>query len=397
MLIKQDSHHAHASPETTLKKRIVRLAAKHGFDACHFTLPKIDAKFARHLDKWLATSFHADMAWMAESERIALRKDPQSMLDGVKTVICVAMCYTPPAYTLSHAENASDKGVISAYAHGDDYHDVMKKRLKALAQDLDALQGKHDQRIYVDTAPVLEHALAESSGLGWQGKHSLTLSRKTGSWILLGELFTTAVIEPDEASEFHCGSCTACIDICPTKAIVAPFMVDANLCISYLTIEYRGFIPREVRPLMGNHIYGCDDCQMVCPWNRHVAAPEPDLLTPKRENVLPELASLLQMDEVDFRARFAKSPVKRSGRAVLQRNICIAMGNAKDARFSPMLVEALKHDSPLVRGHAAWALEQLNAEGYEEEILAALEAARSSEADEQAREEMNITIENIRM
>ncbi|HKI61900.1 MAG TPA: tRNA epoxyqueuosine(34) reductase QueG [Mariprofundaceae bacterium] len=396
MSVNQDLRAAHATSGTVLKESIVRLAAKHGFDACHFTLPKIDAPFGQHLDEWLAAGFHADLTWMAESERLARRKNPSCMLDGVKTVICVAMRYSPPAYALSDAEYASDKGVISAYAHGNDYHDVMKKRLKTLARDLDALLGKHDQRIYVDTAPVLEHALAESSGLGWQGKHSLTLNRKIGSWFLLGELFTTAEIDPDHSASQHCGSCRACIDICPTKAIVAPFVVDSNRCISYLTIEYRGYIPRELRSMMGNRVYGCDDCQMICPWNRHATAPKPDLLTPKRENILPGLVSLLQLDEVDFRNRFAKSPVKRSGRVVLQRNVCIAMGNTKDVRFAPMLVEALKHDSPLVRGHAAWALEQLNTKDCEE-ILAALEAARSSEADEQAREEIDLTIRNIRM
>jgi len=378
------------------KDEIARLAERHGFDACHITRPQIAPKHSAHLDAWIKGGFHADMEWMAEAERVARRKAPESLLDAVKTVICVAMCYTPPAYSLAEGDEAKESGVISAYAHGDDYHEVMKKRLKALARDLDDLLGRHDQRIYVDTAPVLEHALAESSGLGWQGKHSLTLNREIGSWFLLGELFTTAEIEPDQPGSQHCGSCTSCIDICPTKAIVAPFMVDANLCISYLTIEYRGFIPRELRPLMGNHIYGCDDCQMICPWNRHAAAPEPDLLTPKRENILPELASLLQLDEAGFRVRFAKSPVKRTGRAALQRNVCIAMGNAKDARFSPVLVDALKHDSPLVRGHAAWALGQLNT-ADDAGILAALEAAGASEPDEQAREEMNLTTENIRM
>jgi len=378
------------------KDEIVRLAKLHGFDACHITQPQITPKHIACLDAWINAGFHADLEWMAEAERVARRKTPESLLDRVKSVICVAMRYTPPNYSLAEGNEAKNSGVISAYAHGDDYHEVMKKRLKTLARDLDELMGQHDQRIYVDTAPVLEHALAESSGLGWQGKHSLTLNREIGSWFLLGELFTTAEIEPDHPASQHCGSCTACIDICPTKAIVAPFMVDANLCISYLTIEYRGFIPRKLRSLIGNHIYGCDDCQMICPWNRHAAAPEPDLLTPKRENILPELVSLLQLDDAAFRLRFAKSPVKRTGRAALQRNICIAMGNAKDVRFSPVLVDALKHDSPLVRGHAAWALGQLNASGHVE-ILAALEAARASELDEQACEEMNITIKNIRM
>jgi len=396
----KDSHATHA-PAKLVGKRIssaaiARLAAERGFNACHVTRPQISKEFSDHLDHWIDAGYYADMEWMAESERLGRRKDPSSMLDEVKSVICLAMRYTPPAYALADAEQAAERGVISAYAHGDDYHEVMKKRLKALARDLDNLLGSHDQRVYVDTAPVLEHALAESSGLGWQGKHSLTLNRELGSYFLLAELFTTADIEPDEAADFHCGSCTACIDICPTKAIVAPFTVDANLCISYLSIEYKGFIRRELRPLMGNRIYGCDDCQMVCPWNKHASAPEPDLLTPRGENILPGLASLLQLDEANFRQRFAKSPVKRTGRAALQRNVCIAMGNSGDVRFVPPLMDELKHDAALVRGHAAWALGRFPTIDRDA-VLPALQAAGAAEPDEQALEEMNLTIENIRM
>ncbi len=380
-----------------MKDQIRAVAKEHGFDLCHFTRPQIADRFIAYLDQWLASGFHADMDWMGESERVGRRKNPQAMLDGVKSVICVGMRYTPPAYTLEQAECAADRGVISAYAHGNDYHEVMKKRLKALARDLDTLLGPHQQRIYVDTAPVLEHALAESAGIGWQGKHSLTLNRELGSHFLLGELFTTADFEPDEPADFHCGSCTACMDICPTRAIVAPFTVDANLCISYLSIEFKGFIARDLRPLMGNRIYGCDDCQMICPWNRHATTPDPDLLTPRRENILPELASLLQLDEVGFRTRFAKSPVKRTGRAALQRNICIAMGNSGDASFVPLLMDALKHDAALVRGHAAWALSRLTTVAGHAAVLSALDTAMAAETDERALEEMNLTIQNIRI
>jgi len=286
--------------------------------------------------------------------------------------------------------------VIAAYAHGDDYHEVMKKRLKALARDLDKLLGAHDQRVYVDTAPVLEHALAESAGLGWQGKHSLTINKNLGSWMLLGELFTTAELEPDAPASNHCGTCTACIDVCPTKAIVAPYIVDARLCISYLTIEHKGFISRDLRPLMGNRIFGCDDCQMVCPWNRYARAPAPDLLTPRMDNILAELGSLLRFDEEGFRARFRKSPVRRTGRARMLRNVCIAAANSGDTAFVPMLVEALSDADALIRGHAAWALGRLCDAAVRGEVLGALTVAMGSEEDHDVLEEMATTISNIK-
>jgi len=327
------------------------------------------------------------------------------MLQDVRSVITVAMPYTPPAYSLDEACHAKQQGVISAYAHGDDYHDVMKKRLKALAAELDVMLGKHDQRVFVDTAPVLEHALAEAAGLGWQGKHSLTIDRKIGSWFLLGEIFTTADIAVDEPAINHCGSCSACIDVCPTKAIVAPYVVDARLCISYLTIEFDGFIPRPLRPLMGNRIYGCDDCQMVCPWNEHVSkAPlvlndlqcSDDLLKPRRENYLPDLASLLRLDADGFRKLFRKSPIKRTKRAGLLRNVCIAMGNSGDAVFADGLLQALADDEALIRGHAAWALGRLEHVDNQQRIMTELHALSQCENNNEVLEEINITTEYLR-
>ena len=342
-----------------MRDQIRELAYRHGFDLCHFSKPVIAERDCRALDNWVAAGMHADMDWMAEKERLARRKDPHSMMDDVQTVISLAMRHTPPSYSLKAMQTSSSQGVIASYAHGVDYHDVMKKRLKALARDLDVLLGAHEQRVYVDTAPVLEHALAASSGLGWQGKHTLTIHRKFGSWLMLGELFTSAPIPVDQAASAHCGSCTACMDICPTRAIVAPYVVDAKLCISYLTIEYKGFIPRKLRPLMGNHIYGCDDCQAICPWNRKAGVPDKDLLTPRGENILPELASLLTLDEQGFRERFRRSPVKRTGRAALLRNVCIAIGNSGNQRFVPLLLTALQDAEALIRGHAVWALATL--------------------------------------
>jgi len=379
-----------------LKALIRAKALEHGFDLCHFARPDVSELHRSGYQAWLAAEMHGEMNWMAEESRVERRKQPDSMLDDVQTVITVGMRHTPPPYSLEEAESGQGRGVIASYAHGDDYHEVVRKRLKSLARDLDEMLGKHDQRVYVDTAPVLEHALAEHAGLGWQGKHSLTINRELGSWMMLGEVFTTAEIEPDTPADNHCGTCTACMDICPTNAIVAPYVVDARLCISYLTIEFDGFIPRELRPLMGNHIFGCDDCQMVCPWNRHAVAPDSDLLVPREENLLPELTSLLQLDDESFRQRFRKSPVKRTGRGGLLRNVCIAMGNSGDTDFVPVLMEALGDTEALIRGHAAWALGRLASRTNHGQISAVLEQGKQRENDVNALEEIELTIDNIK-
>jgi len=380
----------------TLKEVIHSRAKKLGFDLCCFTRPHLPDLHRTGYLSWIGASMHGEMGWMAETERAARRLAPEAMLDEVKTVITVAMRYTPPTYSLDQATTAKGRGVIATYAHGNDYHGLMKKRLKALARDLDLLLGLHEQRIYADTAPVLEHALAETSGLGWLGKHSLAINRNLGSWFLLGELFTTAEIEPDGPVSGHCGSCSACMDVCPTHAIVAPYVVDARLCISYLTIEHRGFIPRGLRAMMGNHIFGCDDCQATCPWNRHAVAPDQNCLNPREENSLPELASLLLLDEEEFRERFRKSPVRRTGRAGLLRNVCIAMGNSGNLNFAPLLLEVLEDDEPLIRGHAVWALEQLVDDSCLEELLCEIEPRTLIENNKKVLEELNISICNIR-
>ncbi len=367
-----------------LRQPIRDLAGRHGFALCRFARPEVRRMHLDSYAAWLAAGMHGEMKWMGEHQRAARRRNPAAMLGNLRTVISVAMPYSPPSYALAKAGAERSRGVIAAYAQGDDYHDILKKRLKALALELDRLLGNHDQRVYVDTAPVLEHAFAEASGLGWQGRHSLTISRKIGSWFLLGEIFTTADLPPDNSARAHCGSCTACIDVCPTGAIVAPYVVDARRCISYLTIECRGFIPHALRPLMGNRIFGCDDCQAVCPWNRHAVAPSPDLLAPRSENVLPRLEELLALDETAFRRRFRKSPVRRAGRGGLLRNVAIAMGNSGDARYTEQLACALHDAEPLVRGHAAWALARLRATAS----LPALCAARAAEKDALVRTEL---------
>ncbi|MDQ6986254.1 MAG: tRNA epoxyqueuosine(34) reductase QueG [Mariprofundaceae bacterium] len=377
-----------------LTESIREKARENGFEMCRIARVGVGELHRKGLSDWVQSGMHGDMAWMAEKERLARRKNPESMLDGVKSVISLGMRYSPPPYALPEANAARSRGVISAYAHGDDYHEVMKKRLKLLACDLDGLLGAHDQRVYVDTAPVLEHAFAETSGLGWQGKHSLTLNRQYGSWFLLGEIFTTADLAPDTSANFHCGSCTACIDVCPTKAIVAPFSVDARLCISYLTIEFKGFIPHRLRPLIGNRIYGCDDCQLVCPWNGDADMPDDDILKPRGENIFPELVMLLRLDETGFRERFRKSPVKRTGRVAFLRNICIAMGNAGDVGFIPPLMQMLNNEAALLRAHSAWALARLAPAS--KAVFIALQQAHAREKDQDALADMNITIEELR-
>jgi len=342
-------------PHNATKAEIQSLAQSHGFALCAFTRPHINTLDQESLDRWIDAKMYGDMDYMAEEVRTYRRKNPADMLENIKTVISLGMPYSAP----DDSKATPQQGVIASYARGDDYHELMKKKLKALARDLDVLLGEHGQRVYVDTAPVLEHALAAKGGLAWQGKHSLSINREYGSWFFLAELFTTANIEPDSQATLHCGTCTDCIPACPTSAIVSPYVVDARLCISYLTIEFNGFIPEKLRKPMGNRIFGCDDCQTVCPWNSKVEVPQTDFLKPREDTFLPNLAMLLRLDDEGFRQMFRKSAIKRTKRAGLLRNVCIAMGNSGDISFVSQLLGVLKDNEPLIRGHAVWALGQL--------------------------------------
>jgi len=378
---------------TTVKQ----LAQQHGFALCRITRPIINETNRAALLDWIAAGHFADMAWMTESIRLERRLDPASMLEAVQSVIVLGMPYQ--AYDQAARTTTPAQGMIAAYALGDDYHDVMKKKMHAFCRDLvnhvdDVVP---DQRIYVDTAPVLEHALAESAGLGWLGKHSLSIDRDYGSWFMLGEVFTTALLAVDDPVAAHCGSCTACINQCPTAAIVAPMVVDARRCISWLTIEFKGFIPQALRPLIGLHIYGCDDCQSCCPWNQDVVVAKQYFLERRDENILPELASLLVLDDTAFRQRFKKSPVKRTGRAAFVRNVCIAAGNAKDLSLSAPLSLLLNDDSIIVRGHAAWALARLAVDGEEYgKVLDQLEQSLRQEKEPQVQAELSSACEYMR-
>ena len=309
-----------------------------------------------HFERFLAEGGHGDMDWLANTpER---RVDPRTLWPEVRSIVMLGLNYGPEHDPLAILEER-ERGAISVYAQGDDYHDVIKPRLKAVARWLVANAGG-DVKVFVDTAAVMEKPLAAAAGLGWQGKHTNLVSREFGSWLFLGAIFTTLDLPPDAPEIDHCGTCQACLDICPTNAFPAPYRLDARRCISYLTIEHKGPIPRELRPLMGNRIYGCDDCLAVCPWNKFAQAGREAKLAAREALRAPKLAELARLDDAAFRALFAKSPVKRTGRDRFVRNVLIAIGNSGDAAFAADAERLLDDASPLVRGAAVWALGRLD-------------------------------------
>jgi epoxyqueuosine reductase len=307
------------------------------------------------LARFLAQGHHGDMDWLATTaER---RGDPRMLWPDVRAIVMLGLNYGPGGDPLAILQ-ARDRGAISVYAQGDDYHDLIKKRLKTLARWLVAEAGG-DVKVFVDTAAVMEKPLAASAGLGWQGKHTNLVSREFGSWLFLGALFTTLELPADAPETDHCGVCRACLDVCPTAAFPAPYRLDARRCISYLTIEHKGPIPRELRAPMGNRIYGCDDCLAVCPWNKFAQQGREAKLAARDTLRAPALADLARLDDAAFRALFSKSPVKRTGRDRFVRNVLIAIGNSGDAALAAVAQERLDDVSPLVRGAAVWALSRL--------------------------------------
>jgi epoxyqueuosine reductase len=309
-----------------------------------------------YFERFIAEGQHGDMDWLAATP--ARRTDPLLLWNDVRAVIMLGMNYGPDRDPLQILQQR-DRGAISVYAQGDDYHDLVKSRLKAVARWLIANAGG-DVKVFVDTAAVMEKPLGARAGLGWQGKHTNLVSRELGSWLFLGAIFTTLALEPDAAETDHCGSCSACLDVCPTAAFPAPYRLDARRCISYLTIEHKGPIARELRPLMGNRIYGCDDCLAVCPWNKFAQAGREAKLSAREALRAPKLAELARLDDAAFRAHFAKSPVKRTGRDRFVRNVLIAIGNSGDATLAGEAERLLDDASPLVRGAAVWALGRLD-------------------------------------
>jgi epoxyqueuosine reductase len=342
------------------------------------TRPDAIPQALERLQRFLAEGAHGDMDWM---ETTAPRRgDPRALWPEVRSVIMLGLNYGRDGDPLAILRRR-DRGAISVYAQSDDYHDIIKPRLKALARWL-MTQGGGNVRVFVDTAAVMEKPLAATAGLGWQGKHTNLVSRDFGSWLFLGAIFTTLDLPPDAAEQDHCGTCRACLDICPTAAFPAPYRLDARRCISYLTIEHKGPIPLELREAIGNRIYGCDDCLAVCPWNKFAQAGHEAKLEARDALLAPRLADLAALDDAAFRTMFAKSPVKRSGRDRFVRNVLIAIGNSGDATLAPSAERLLADPSPLVRGAAVWALGRLD-----QERLALLATARRGESDPQVADE----------
>jgi epoxyqueuosine reductase len=340
-----------------IREAIRDRALSSGFDAVGFAEARLDSEARAGLREFIARGYHGDMGWLAGTE--ARRGDPQVLWPEARTVVVLGINYAPQEDPLA-VRDARDRGSVSVYAQGRDYHDTLKRRLKALAHWIEE-RWPGGLKLFVDTAPVMEKPLAERAGLGWQGKHTNLVSRDFGSWLFLGEIYLSLVLESDAGEFDHCGSCRRCLDACPTAAFPAPYRLDARRCISYLTIEHKGMIPIELRPLIGNRIYGCDDCLAVCPWNKFAqAAREPDFV-PREELTAPRLAALAELDDAAFRRLFAGTAVKRTGRDRFVRNVLIAIGNGDPQE--PDLVAAaqrrLDDPAPLVRSAAAWAFSRL--------------------------------------
>lgn len=331
-------------------------ALEFGFTACAITHPGAIPEAPARLAAFVEAGHHGQMGWMAE--RMGWRGDPAALWPVARSIIMLAESYTPDHNPLDLLA-LRDRGVISAYAQGRDYHDVVKKRLKRLGRWLIETAGG-EIKVFVDTAPVMEKPLAEAAGLGWQGKHTNLLSRELGNWFFLGAIFTTHALTLDAPAQGHCGSCRACLDICPTNAFPAPYQLDARRCISYLTIEHHGPVPLELRAKMGNRIYGCDDCLAVCPWNKFAAEAREVKYAARDGMIAPDLAELAQLDDAGFRARFSGSPIKRIGRGRFVRNVLYAIGNSGSARLRPVAQGLCDDVDPVVADAAQWAVARLS-------------------------------------
>ena len=337
------------------RRAIRKLAHAHGFDVAGIVRPDAIAGAETRLARFLAEGLHGDMAWMeTTAER---RGDPRALWPEVRSIVMLGLNYGPEGDPLAILQ-ARGRGAISAYAQGEDYHEVIKSKLERIARTLVETAGG-EAKVFVDTAAVMEKPLAAAAGLGWQGKHTNLVSLEFGSWLFLGAVFTTLDVEPDAPESDHCGSCRACLDVCPTAAFPAPYRLDARRCISYLTIEHKGPIPRELRPLMGNRIFGCDDCLAVCPWNKFAKTGLEAKLAAREALRAPRIDDLARLDDSAFRALFAKSPVKRTGRIRFVRNVLIAIGNSGDPALAAEAEILLDDAAPLVRGAAVWALSRL--------------------------------------
>jgi epoxyqueuosine reductase len=341
----------------TFARKIRDEAQALGFAACGFAPAHEDPLRARRLEQWLGEGHNGSMEWMAT--RRNHRRSPQGLWPEAQSVIALGMSYAPAADPLRLAAQR-DRARISVYAQGADYHDVVKRALKALARWIVANAPDAGVKVFVDTAPVMEKPLGAAAGIGWQGKHTNLVSRTHGSWLFLGAIFTTLHLPPDKPHADRCGSCTACQAACPTNAFPAPYRLDARRCLSYLTIEHKGPVPREFRAAMGNRIYGCDDCLAVCPWNSFASAAAANrAFLPRAELAAPRLADLLTLDDAGFRALFAGSPIKRIGRDRFVRNCLYAAGNSGDVALFEAVRRLLADPDPAVADAADWALDRL--------------------------------------
>jgi len=361
---------------TQIKARAVSI----GFDAVGITSAGEIGSQREHLEAFLSQHRHGDMSWM--ETRADERAAPQTLWPDAQSVIMLGLNYGPEKDPLSILER-QNRGAISVYAQNKDYHDVLKKRLKQLARWI-GQEFSCEVKVFVDTAPVMEKPLAHKAGLGWQGKHTNLVSRDAGSWLFLGAIFTTADLAQDDDEVDHCGSCQNCLDICPTNAFPAPYQLDARRCISYLTIEHHGAIPREYRKAIGNRIYGCDDCLAVCPWNKFAERSREEAFHPRETLKAPLLQELAELDDAAFREFFRGSPIKRIKRDRFIRNVLIAIGNSGDNALLSKPLQLKKDPSPIVRGAAIWALSQL---------LPAVEFNRMAEAEAPLEEDESVASE----
>jgi epoxyqueuosine reductase len=357
-------------------QRLREAAREHGFDALGVASADDIEQARERFEAMTSAGTHGDMDWLAAT--VERRASPRMLWPEVRSVIMLGINYGPDSNPLSILAERT-RGAISVYAQGDDYHDVIKPRLKSLARLLIAQAGG-DVKVFIDTAAVMEKPLAQRAGLGWQGKHTNLVSREFGSWLFLGAIFTTLELPHAEAEIDHCGSCRACLDVCPTNAFPHAYKLDPSRCISYLTIEHKGPIPRELRPAMGNRIYGCDDCLAVCPWNKFAQEGREAKLHARATLQAPSLSELVELDDPNFRALFRKSPVKRIGRNRFVRNVLIAIGNSGDASLVPQTQARLDDESSLVRGAAIWALSRL-IDDTEFQAMAQMYLDRESDPD----------------
>lgn len=340
-----------------LQQRLVDYAVDAGFAKVGFCRPDAVPELPERLAAFVDAGMHGQMGWMAE--RMAWRGSAAALWPEAKTVIMLAEVYTPEHNPLAVFEQG-DAGAISVYAQNRDYHDIVKKRLKNVGRWLIAQDPQAEIKVFVDTAPVMEKPLAQAAGIGWQGKHTNLLSRDLGSWFFLGAIFTTLEFDTNKAEVSHCGSCTACLDVCPTEAFPAPYRLDARRCISYLTIEHAGPVDLELRAKMGNHIYGCDDCLAACPWNKFAVEARELRYAARDDLIAPPLADLVGLDDAAFRAMFSGSPIKRIGRDRFVRNVAYAIGNSGDKALLGSVFPLVDDADEVVADAARWAVERLS-------------------------------------